>query len=364
MGATPFQAEAWTEYGIGVLILFLRYFARWKAVGFKGWQGDDYFALLVLVFWTLELCMLELIGQYGTNIGIYDEISATLTDEEIARFEFGSKCLLMGWNFYVSLIWALKGCVLCFYNRITLGLKQQKLVKWTGLACVFGFAGVLGAIWGHCVPVHRNWQVRPYPGDGCTKAVANYVTLVVINVVTDVAILAIPVPLLWKVQLPTGRKVAIGVLLCSGVFIIIATLLRCILSLQSINGINVSTIWAIRETFVGIIATNAAAIKPLFSTSRWLSSSKGNSTPYTNDNNSHPLATIGGSSNMTPRPKRRRSMDYTDIDNSSEENIFKPDLSHLRGETKVTSEPNARKGLPGHPITVTTQVDVDYSRQV
>ena len=169
-------------------------------------------------------------------------------------------------------------------------------------------------------------------------------------------------------------------MLCSGVFIIIATLLRCILSLQSINGINVSTIWAIRETvshghkmieidanslqFVGIIATNAAAIKPLFSTSRWLSSSKGNSTPYTNDNNSHPLATIGGSSNMTPRPKRRRSMDYTDIDNSSEENIFKPDLSHLRGETKVTSEPNARKGLPGHPITVTTQVDVDYSRQV
>lgn len=116
--------------------------------------------------------------------------------------------------------------------------------------------------------------------------------------------------------------------------------------------------------FVGIIATNAAAIKPLFSTSRWLSSSKGNSTPYTNDNNSHPLATIGGSSNMTPRPKRRRSMDYTDIDNSSEENIFKPDLSHLRGETKVTSEPNARKGVPGHPITVTTQVDVDYSRQV
>jgi hypothetical protein len=65
---------------------------------------------------------------------------------------------------------------------------------------------------------------------------------------TDVAILSIPVPLLWKVKLPVGRKIAIGVLLCSGVFIIIATLLRCILSLQSIQGINISTIWAIRET--------------------------------------------------------------------------------------------------------------------
>lgn len=54
MTATPFQTEAWVEYGIGTLILLLRYFARWKAVGFKGWQGDDYFAVLALVFWTVR----------------------------------------------------------------------------------------------------------------------------------------------------------------------------------------------------------------------------------------------------------------------------------------------------------------------
>ena len=53
MGATPFQIEAWTEYGIGTVILMLRYFARWKTVGFKGWQGDDYFAIGALVFWTV-----------------------------------------------------------------------------------------------------------------------------------------------------------------------------------------------------------------------------------------------------------------------------------------------------------------------
>ena len=55
-------------------------------------------------------------------------------------------------------------------------------------------------------------------------------------------------PLLWKVKLPVGRKLAIGVLLCSGIFIIVATILRCVLSLKSIQGINISTIWAIRET--------------------------------------------------------------------------------------------------------------------
>lgn len=55
--ATPFQTEAWTEYGLGTLVLLLRYFARWKSVGFMGWKGDDYFALAALVFWTV--CRLD-----------------------------------------------------------------------------------------------------------------------------------------------------------------------------------------------------------------------------------------------------------------------------------------------------------------
>jgi hypothetical protein len=54
MPATPFQTEAWTEYGLGSAVLFLRYFARWRTVGWKGMQGDDYFAFASLVFWTVS----------------------------------------------------------------------------------------------------------------------------------------------------------------------------------------------------------------------------------------------------------------------------------------------------------------------
>ncbi|KAH7157622.1 hypothetical protein B0J13DRAFT_174877 [Dactylonectria estremocensis] len=339
--ATPFQTEAWTEYGIGALVLLLRYFARWKTVGIKNWQGDDYFAILSLIFWTAELVMLELIGQNGTNIGITDEIGATLTDAQIAKLEFGSKCLLAGWNFYVTLIWCLKGTMLCFYDRMTLGLKYQKTVRWTQIACVLAYIGVISVIWGHCTPVHKNWQVTPYPGDQCTLAVANYLTLVVLNLCTDFVIVCIPVPLLWKVKLTLKRKLIIGVLLCSGVFIMIATLLRCILSLKDISGINTSTIWAIRETFVGIIAVNAAAIKPLFSASRWIGSSKGGSSGnykssgYGSNKYGHPLGTIGGSGvgPSTASSNRHRKM-MTDLgDNSSEEHIVqKADYSKKPAE--------------------------------
>ena len=46
----------------------------------------------------------------------------------------------------------------------SLGLKQQKVVKWTAIACLFAYAAVIITIYGHCTPVQRNWQVFPYPG--------------------------------------------------------------------------------------------------------------------------------------------------------------------------------------------------------
>lgn len=52
--ATPFQKEAWTEYGIGTAVIFLRILARAKVVGVKNWQGDDYFAIIALFFWTVS----------------------------------------------------------------------------------------------------------------------------------------------------------------------------------------------------------------------------------------------------------------------------------------------------------------------
>lgn len=54
MVVTPFQKEAWSEYGIGTAILFLRIFARCWTVGLN-WDGDDYLAVLSVLFWTVRM---------------------------------------------------------------------------------------------------------------------------------------------------------------------------------------------------------------------------------------------------------------------------------------------------------------------
>lgn len=52
MAATPFQLEAWTEYAIGLLVLFARIIYRAYTLG-KNWEGDDYFAVISVFFWTV-----------------------------------------------------------------------------------------------------------------------------------------------------------------------------------------------------------------------------------------------------------------------------------------------------------------------
>lgn len=80
----------------------------------------------------------------------------------------------------------------------------------------------------------------------------NFLVTVVLNVITDAAILVIPLPLLWKLKIPVQRKAIIGLLLCSGLFVISAAIIRVVLTLGSNpSALNINR-WGVRETIVGV----------------------------------------------------------------------------------------------------------------
>lgn len=61
---------------------------------------------------------------------------------------------------------------------------------------------------------------------------------------------------------PSPRKIIYCLWLTTGIFVVVASLLRCVLSIRSANEVDVSIIWAIRETFVGIVCVNAPILGP------------------------------------------------------------------------------------------------------
>lgn len=153
-------------------------------------------------------------------------------------------------------------------------------------------------------------------------------------------IVSIPLPLLWTVKMAPLRKLVCGLWLCTGVFIMVATLLRCILCLQQADDINVGTIWSIRETvsphfpqsfiscsyadifslqqFVAIIAVNIPVLGPWIAKSAKVISkgSQGNGESAKSDN----LVTIGQQSNRLDR-LTKDGRGWTNLDADSEERI-------------------------------------------
>ncbi|KAG5982187.1 hypothetical protein E4U55_002205 [Claviceps digitariae] len=261
MTATPFQVEAWTEFGIGILILLVRIAYRTSLVGWE-WQGDDYFAVAAVFFLTGETLVLELIGRWGSIVGMTEAKALDLTKSERVSIVRGSKAVIAGWCLYISLIWCLKACVLFFYRRLTLVTKQKRLVYIAAVACVFSYLAAIGVVLLRCLPFERNWQIWPQTGDECSSQTQIFLSLVITNVSTDLLILYIPLPLLWVVKLPLSRKIIYGFWLTTGIFVVAASLLRCVSSFRKSSDVDLSAIWATRETFVGVISVNAPILGP------------------------------------------------------------------------------------------------------
>jgi hypothetical protein len=81
--------------------------------------------------------------------------------------------------------------------------------------------------------------------------------------------LAIPIPMLWGLQIKFSKKVAIGLFICSGTFVIAAAIVRAALTLGNTpSGLNINR-WGVRETIVGIITVNLPILRPMFRRGFW-----------------------------------------------------------------------------------------------
>ncbi|KAH7475631.1 hypothetical protein FOMA001_g10753 [Fusarium oxysporum f. sp. matthiolae] len=353
-----FIIESWTLYVFGTLILFSRFAVRFKTVGWRSLQGDDFFSVLVLIFYAVDAFTVHLIYYLGTNIEAGVAAKAhTLMKDEIHEYETGSKLELAAWYAYTALIWSLKGTMLCFFSRMTIGTWHNMFVKTVSVLCAVSYLAVfltvseLSVKFGvegradymqitfGCFPTQKNWQVVPDPGEKCSFKMQNFLVTTVLNVLTDALILGIPMPLLWKLQVPfrksvsplpapktpsnIHRKLVIGLLLSSGAFVIAAAITRVVLTLSANPSALTINAWGVRETIVGILTVNIPILRPIFSKSFWngnalseITSSYRTTTHGTRGGNRTLTQDISGPYELTPsineglKPGVRGSQDW------------------------------------------------------
>ncbi|KAJ5325928.1 hypothetical protein MYU51_000995 [Penicillium brevicompactum] len=268
-----FNTEAFTLLALSIFIIGLRTCARWIMVGPKNFQADDYLMLVACVVYGLETGAAYMVGAWFmglANNSMTDEQRKTLSpDSEEYRLRVGgSKVQVAGWSLYTALLWLLKTCMAFFYSRLTAGLINMRI----RIHIAFGFIAVtyittICSILLGCRPLHKNWQINPDPGNFCQPAVSKidvYVT-VVLNVATDLYLISIPAPMLFKARLKWREKLELVILFSGGLFVMMAGILRCVLILTAgANGAQQAGSWACRETFVAVVIGNVPMIYPLF----------------------------------------------------------------------------------------------------
>ncbi|KAA6413726.1 MAG: hypothetical protein FRX48_02087 [Lasallia pustulata] len=196
----------------------LRFYAR--RVNAIRLKADDWIILPAL-FFTISTCVCGIIAAVGGHVGGHDDM--TLLSQEIVW----AKAIYALQIVYICALPLIKFSILLFYNRL-FPSRRFRLVSYCIAAFVLCWWLVffLTTVF-QCTPISANWMVNP--GDVyCIDEYVMYDVYSSLNLVTDVVILAMPWPLVMKLQLATRKKVQLLGIFLLGSFICVSGIIHLV----------------------------------------------------------------------------------------------------------------------------------------
>ncbi|KAI1120348.1 hypothetical protein F5Y10DRAFT_258606 [Nemania abortiva] len=295
------DVEPWVLLSIGLAFVFLRLYARWRHVGLRNFQPDDYLMLVFALGFATDVTLAYTVGAFFlglTNSYMTDAQRATLSPDSVEYYDrqSGSKIQVAGWSVYVFNLWAVKAAFAVFFSRLTSGLDRMRMRIYIayGLLAVTYLFVALGLLLS-CRPMHRFWQINPDPGPLCqpTNSPFYVFSVLISDIVTDLYLISIPLPLLLRAKIPLRKKLVLIGLFCGSFVVIAAGIARGVAILTAgPDGAVSGSHWACRETFVAAIVGNLPASQPLFRS--WANKVRTLSSSYPTGDPSHRLTSVDG----------------------------------------------------------------------
>ena len=115
---------------------------------------------------------------------------------------------------YVMGIGLNKYSILFFYRRLFPGRTLLLLLQTVGgIVLIWQIAMLPAFIW-QCKPVQKAWDVT-MPGT-CIEVIKLWLGNAIPNIVTDLVIIAIPLPLVWRLRISLSQRIAVCGLFLTG----------------------------------------------------------------------------------------------------------------------------------------------------
>lgn len=266
---------------VATVFVAARFFTRAYIV--RSVKHDDWWILAAWIFsvgFSVAICVAVSEGLGKHNTDIPDSHKDNLHRAEYAFSILYNPCLMLTKTsiivFYLSVMSEDVDPVFKWCNWITLAITNV-----AGIALTF-----LNIF--QCTPVSSAYRWPVSPKATCTDIVTLYLSSAPVNIVTDLALLFLPMPILTGLRLPKKQKIILVVTFSAGVFVTVVDVVRIAylqeaaidrLTLTSTGGstsqrisestdfpwyASLSFMWSAIEVNVGLICACVPSLKPLF----------------------------------------------------------------------------------------------------
>ena len=217
--------------------------------------------MLALIPLFIRMGFIHVVMLYGTNN--VQTVGEHFTEEQIYQRRIGSRLVLAARVFYAMFIWTSKLTVSEFLKRATIRI-WRKSYEWTlhGIRAflVLTFIAVVIATLSECQPFDHYWQIEPDPGPHCRQGYGNLITMGTCDIITDILLVAFPIPIILQSGQTWKRKLQLASLFSLSLILIGVTATRVPKVIQYHGRQQYRTVWASCEILASAAVSNAVIL--------------------------------------------------------------------------------------------------------
>ncbi|KAF2878216.1 hypothetical protein BDV95DRAFT_533460 [Massariosphaeria phaeospora] len=229
----------------------------------KGFDWGDYFAigaLITAVARTVINCMAVYIWGLGRHVW----------DVPPSNFASIRNCQFIMDMVYLAGIMFAKFSILILYVKVFHIRRNFRWLCYFMMFITFAYCTAFFFIYAFdCKPVYYNWHFDPLHYD-CIDITQIKMAVGAVNILTDLIIVIMPLPLVMQLQLAKAQKIGLLLVFSTGFFILVTTIVREIIVVRTSKEFDQpwtvadEVIWLTVELNVGIVCITMPVLSPIW----------------------------------------------------------------------------------------------------